>query len=157
MNTRAILKEALKGCDRAEVAHFLGMSLGTLNNQVAGELPYFPKGRTQNILDRVYNLVDITHETTGTNVVLEKFAEEFGFILIANPAIRTDATPAVSKIAQILKEFSHVIDEIAAANLDGDIGPREAEGIRAKWEILKRCLEEFVLACETGRYRKGRE
>lgn len=152
MNTQKVLKEALKGCDRAEVARMVGMSLGALNNQIAGELPYFPKGKTQNFLDRVYNFIDITFATTGRMVVLEKLAEEFGFMLIANPTIIATDSPAITKIASILKEFSAVIDEIGQANADGKIELHEAERIRAKWEIMKRVTEEFVLACETGKF-----
>lgn len=157
MNTRKILKEALKGCDREEVAKFLGMSLGSLNNQIAGELPYSPKGRSPNILDRAYLLIDIIHETTGNVLILEKLAEEFGYLLIENPAITTTETPAIQQIAAILKEFSAVIEEISTANADGRIEPPEADRIRAKWEIMKRVTEEFVIACETGRYQNTRE
>lgn len=157
MNTQKILKEALKGCDREEVAKAIGMSLGSLNNQVAGELPYFPKGKTPNFLDRVYNFIDITFTTTSRMVVLEKLAEEFGFMLIANPAIIATDSPAITQISAILKEFSAVIDEIGQANADGLIEPHEAERIRAKWEIMKRITEEFVLSCETGKFNKQAE
>ena len=67
MDTRKVLKRALIGCDREEVAKVLEIHPGSLNNQVAGELPYRPKGNTQNILDRIYNLIDITYETTKKN------------------------------------------------------------------------------------------
>ena len=154
MNTRNVLKDALRGCDREEVARMIGMSLGSLNNQVAGELPYFPKGKTQNFLERVYNFIDATYSTTGRMVVLEKTAEEFGYMLIANPTIVAADSPAITRIAAILKEFSAVIDEIGNANSDGRIELHEAEKIRAKWEIMKRITEEFVLACETGKFNK---
>lgn len=157
MNTQKVLKEALKGCDREEVAKAIGMSLGSLNNQVAGELPYLPKGKTLNFLDRVYNFIDVTFTTTNRMVVLEKLAEEFGFMLIANPAIITTDSPAITQISAILKEFSAVIDEIGQANADGRIELHEAERIRAKWEIMKRITEEFVLACETGKFNKQEE
>lgn len=152
MNSRKVLKDALKGCDREEVAKFIGISLGSLNNQIAGEKPYSPKGTSPNILDRVYALVDIVHETTGDISILEKLAEEFGYLLIENPAITTTETPAIQQIAAILKEFSAVIEEISTANADGRIEPHEADQIRSKWEVMKRITEEFVLACETGKY-----
>lgn len=155
MNTRNILKEALRGCDREEVARMVGMSLGSLNNQIAGELPYAPKGNTQNFLDRVYNFIDITYSTTNQMVVLEKLAEEFGYMLIANPAIIAADSPAITRIAAILKEFAAVVDEIGNANSDGRIELHEADKIRAKWEIMKRITEEFVLACETGKFVKN--
>lgn len=157
MNTRKVLKDALKGCDRGEVARFIGISLGSLNNQVAGELPYSPKGNSPNILDRAYALIDIVHETTGDISILEKLAEEFGYLLIENPAITTTETPAIQQIAAILKEFSSVIEEISTANADGRIEPPEAGRIRSKWEVMKRITEEFVLACETGKYNRTEE
>lgn len=152
MNTQKTLKKALEGCDRDEVAKYLGMTLGSLNNQISGELPYCPKGKTPNMLDRVYRLIDITFVTTGKMIILEKLAEEFGFIMIQNPAIRSDDSPAITQISKILHEFSSIIDEIGNANSDGRIEPHEAEKIRLRWEILKRTLEQFVLACETGTY-----
>lgn len=54
MNSRKLLKAALDGCDRADVANAIGISLGSLNNQIAGELPYFPKGKTL----RAYQLIN---------------------------------------------------------------------------------------------------
>lgn len=157
MNTRKVLKAALIGCDRGEVAKAVGMTLGSLNNQVAGELPYLPKGRTPNMLDRVYGLIDITFETTGRMDILEKFAEEFGYMLIANPTIRTDESPAVAQIARILKEFSDAVEEIGRAHADGRIELCEAERIRARWEIAKRTFEEFVTACEAGKFNSKSE
>lgn len=152
MNTRKILKEALKGCDREEAARAAGMSLGSLNNQVSGELPYLPKGKTPNLLDRIYLLIDAVRESTGSMLILEKLAEEFGFMLIANPAITAAESPAITRISEILHEFAAVIDEIARANADNLIDSHEAGNIRAKWEFMKRITEEFVLACETGKY-----
>ena len=150
MNTRKILKAALEGCDRAEAARFMGMSLGSLNNQIAGELPYFPKGKTPNCLDRVYRLIDATSSATGKQIVLQALAEEFGYMLIANPAIRVDESPAIAQISRILNEFSGVIDEFGRANADGRIETFEAARIRRRWEPLKCMIEEFVLACENG-------
>ena len=154
MNTRLIMKKALKGCDRAEVAAALEMHIGSLNNQVAGELPYKPKGKTQNMLERVYNFIDVTHESTGKMIVLEALAEEFGYCLIKNPAVHSCNKPAVTKITEILKDFSAVIDEISVSLEDGRIEKYEAEKIRSRWEMMKRLTEEFVLACETGHYDK---
>ncbi|MEA4863348.1 MAG: hypothetical protein VB042_08585 [Victivallaceae bacterium] len=152
MNTRKTLKEALVGCDRGKAAEAAGITLGSLNNQVSGELPYFPKGTTPNFLDRVYNFVDLVFSETGKVVVLEKLAEEFGFMLIANPVIRATDCPALGRIAQIMRDFASTIDEMGKAVEDGVIDKDEAAGIRARWEIVKRQTEEFVLACETGAY-----
>lgn len=152
MNTRQMLKKALYGCDREEVAKAMGMNVGSLNNQVAGEKPYFPKGKTQNFLDRVYNFIDATYESTGKMITLEALAEEFGFMLVKNPAVHACDSPAVAKIAAILQDFAKVVDEIGKAVEDGVIETYEAEQIRARWEVLKRLIEEFVLACETGKY-----
>ena len=85
-------------------------------------------------------------------IVLEAFAEEFGFILIKNPTIQASNIPAIEKISEILKDFAGVVEEISEATKDGCIKKYEGEKIRAKWEIMKRMTEEFVLACETGGY-----
>ena len=152
MNTRKTMKAALTGCDRAEVARAMGMTLGSLNNQISGELPYLPKGKTPNCLDRVYFLIDATSGTTGEHVILQALAEEFGYMLIANPAIHVDESPAIAQVSRILNEFSNVIDEFGRANADGRIEQFEAERIRRRWEPLKCMIEEFVLACESGSF-----
>lgn len=85
------------------------------------------------------------------------FLEEFGFILIQNPAIRSDESPALEQIARILHDFSAVIDEFGRAYADCRIEKHEAEQIRNRWETLKRVLEQFVLACETGKYDNKKE
>ncbi len=154
MNSRQIMKKALKGCDRNFVAETMGIQVGSLNNQVAGELPYHPKGKTKDFIDRVMSFIDATNAETGQQVLLEWMAEEFGCILINNPMISAASSPAISKISEILRDFAAVIDEISKAAADTRIEQHEAEKIRAKWEIMKRITEEFVLACETGVYDK---
>jgi len=152
MNTRKTMKAALEGCDRAEVAAAMRMTLGSLNNQISGERPYLPKGKTPNCLDRVYSLIDATNGTTGKHVILQALAEEFGYMLIANPAIRVDETPAIAQVSRILNDFASMIDEFGRANADGRIEPFEADRIRRRWEPLKCTIEEFVLACENGNF-----
>ena len=152
MNSRQILKKALKDCDRKFVADTMEMSVGSLNNQVAGELPYKPKGKTKNFVDRVMSFIDAVNVDSGNLILLEWMAEEFGCIVIKNPAISATNSPAITKISEILRDFASVVDEIGKATEDNRIEPLEAEKIRAKWEIMKRITEEFVLACETGVY-----
>ena len=157
MNSRKIMKKALFGCDRKEVAKMIGISPGSLNNQVAGEFPYLPKGHTMNFVDRIMAFVDITYETTGKMILLEAMAEEFGFMLIKNPAINATSTPAFAKVSEILRDFASMVDEISKATGAQVIEHDEAEKIRAKWEIMKRVTEEFALACETGAYDKNKK
>lgn len=152
MNSRQALKEALKGVDRNIVAKAIGLQIGSLNNQVAGELPYFPKGKTLNFLDRVMECMAAIEAETGKHTLLEWMAEQMGCIVIKNPAINATSSPAISKISEILQDFSSVVDEIGKAAEDNRIEPAEAEKIRAKWEIMKRTVEGFVLAGETGVY-----
>jgi hypothetical protein len=152
MNSRQALKKALKGADRHAVSKAMEIAIGSLNNQVAGEKPYFPKGKSQNFLDKVMNCIDSVNAQTGNLILLEWMAEEFGCMLIRNPAISATSSPAITKISEILRDFSSVIDEIGKATEDQKIEHHEAEKIRAKWEIMKRITEEFVLACETGVY-----
>jgi hypothetical protein len=69
MNSRQILKKALKGADRHAVAKAVDMQIGSLNNQVAGERPYFPKGKTQNFLERVVNCIAAINADTGNFIL----------------------------------------------------------------------------------------
>lgn len=152
MDSRQALKEALKGADRNTVAKAIQMQIGSLNNQVAGELPYFPKGKTLNFVDRVMECMAAVEAETGKHILLEWMAEQRGCIVIKNPVISATSSPAISKISEILQDFSSVVNEIGKATEDNRIEPVEAEKIRAKWEIMKRTVEEFVLAGETGVY-----
>ena len=154
MSTRKVLKEALKGCDREQVAKALNMTKGNLNNMIAGQKPYPPKGETPNVIDRVQTLIEVTSETTGRFEILQYLTEFFGFIMVKNPALEVTNSPAISQISKILSEFAKLIDEIGKANEDGIIEPFEAEQIRTKWEPCKRAIEEFVLACETEKFNK---
>ncbi|MDD5599066.1 MAG: hypothetical protein PHV82_14055, partial [Victivallaceae bacterium] len=95
MNSRQALKKALKGADRQAAARAMGIKLGSLNNQVAGELPYFPKGKTQNFIDRLYNFLAAVEADTGSLSLLEWLAEEFGCVLIRNPAVSAAESLAV--------------------------------------------------------------
>ena len=155
MNSRQILKKALKGADRYAVAKAMRIQIGSLNNQIAGELPYLPKGGTPNFLDRLMGFLEAVEANTGKLVLLEWIAEEFGCILIRNPSVSTTNSPAISKTAEILRDFAGVVDEIGKAAGSSRIEKGESEKIRAKWEIMKRITEEFVLACETGIYDKN--
>jgi hypothetical protein len=152
MNSRQALKQALKGANRHAVAKAMEMQIGSLNNQVAGELPYYPKGKTLNFVDRMMNFLESVEAENGTLTLLEWMAEEFSCILIRNPAVSVSNSLAISKISEILQDFAAVIDETGKAAADQRIEPHEAENIRAKWEIMKRTTEEFVLGCETGVY-----
>ena len=152
MNSRQALKKALKGADRNVVAKAMEMQIGSLNNQVAGELPYYPKGKTLNFVDRTMNFMEAVEAENGKLILLEWMAEEFSCILIRNPVVNVSDSPAISKISEILQDFAAVIDETGKAAADQKIEPHEADKIRAKWEIMKRTTEEFVLACETGVY-----
>lgn len=157
MDTRKLMRDSLKGCDRAEVARFLKMSLGSLNNQVAGELPYRPKGTSNNLLDKAWDFVDFCHGQTGNIVVLEKFAEELGYFVVPNPEINTTDMKVLDGIAGMIRDFAAIIEEVANANRDGGITQKESDRIRSKWEILKRISEEFVITCEVGKYSGGNE
>ncbi|UDQ97969.1 hypothetical protein AAEX28_13385 [Lentisphaerota bacterium WC36G] len=154
MNTTKILKEALKGCDREKVAKAINMTKGNLNNMIAGQKPYPPKGETPNVIDRVQTLIEVTSETTGRFEILQYLTEFFGFVMVKNPALEVTDSPAISQISKILGEFAKLIDEIGKANEDGIIEQFEADEIRTKWESCKRAIEEFVLACETGKFNK---
>lgn len=153
MDTRAVIKADLKGCDREEIAKAIGMSLGSLNNQVAGEKPYLPKGSSPNFLDKVYNFIDATITTTGQSAVLDELAKEFGFVLVENPNLSVTKQPAINQIAKMLNDFAELVDEVGQAHQDSNIDCDEAARIREKWETMKKETEGFVLACETGMYR----
>jgi len=150
--THSAIKHALHGCNRPAVAKTMQLAIGSLNNQVAGELPYQPKGKTPNFLDRVMAFMEAVESQTGKLTVLEYMAEEFGCVLVKNPMIRAGQEPIIKQVAEILRDFAAVVDEISKAESDLSITKDEGAKIRARWEVMKRLTEEFVLACESGLY-----
>lgn len=154
MNSRKILKNALRNVDRRKAAQIMGISLGVLNNQIAGEKPYSPKGTTPNFLERFYNLIDFLFESNGDLFIVEQLAEDYGYMLVANPEINASPLPVLSNVSRMVKRFSDTLTAVSDAAEDGLISEDEAAIVRLHWEKCKRQVEEFVLAAECGYYRK---
>lgn len=157
MNSRKILKNALRSVDRKKAAEIIGVSLGVLNNQIAGERPYRPKGNTPNFLERFCNLVEFLYDENGDAFILEQLAEDYGFMLVKNPEINASPLPIISNVARVVKRFSDTMSAVGDAADDGSITADEAALIRKYWENCKRQVEEFVLAAECGYFGKKEE
>lgn len=154
MNSRKILKIALKNVDRKKAAEIIGVSLGVLNNQIAGERPYRPKGNTPNFLERFCNLVEFLYDENGDAFILEQLVEDYGFMLVKNPEINASPLPVLSNVSRMVKRFSDTLTAVSDAAEDGLISEDEAAIVRLHWEKCKRQVEEFVLAAECGYFGK---
>ncbi|MEN9360615.1 MAG: hypothetical protein RL095_2150 [Verrucomicrobiota bacterium] len=150
--TRKAMKKACKDVGGAEVARAIGMHPGTLSNMISGQSPYEPLGKTPNLIDACLNFM----AATQNDETLAYLAMQRGFIIVRNPGVDQGDDPAIAAVSKMLTGFAQLIEEISNANGDLRITGNEAANIRHRWEPLKRCIEEFVVAAEAGTYcRKG--
>lgn len=107
----------------------------------------------RNPLDRLAEIVEATGDVEVVNWLCKRAG---GFFV---PDCEVDARDRCTDLllgAQgLVKEFSDMLEEVSRsiAN-DGAIEPCEAARIRRHWETLKRVAEGFVVASESGLFRK---
>ena len=59
---------------------------------------------------------------------------------------------AMQRVAEIVGQFSALLQQISVAALDHSISKKEAKEIRECWDKLKSYAEGFVRCCEEGDY-----
>jgi len=109
----------------------------------------------RNPLDR---LAEIVHETGDRNVV-QWLCHEAGGFFVSNPNVRSakTGTELLVNTQRMVQEFSQLLLTVTKSiEDDGRIQPAEAERIRDSWELFKRTVEEFAIACERGLFGSGR-
>jgi len=106
----------------------------------------------KNPLDRVRDLYALTKDIK----LVRWLCNEAGGFFVVNPGpiddIDLDQT-IFETTRDLVKEYSELLDTVttSVAN-DNRIDAGEADLIRGKWEDLKACVEQFVVACEKGHY-----
>ncbi|MBI4231252.1 MAG: hypothetical protein HY608_10490, partial [Planctomycetes bacterium] len=80
-----------------------------------------------------------------------------GGFFVPNPPAPAGPSPVLQSIRTMVREFSELLDTVTESiENDGKIDEGEARRIRTSWEDLKRHMEQFSIACESGRYQRGR-
>ena len=106
----------------------------------------------KNPLDRVREMYALTKDIR----LIRWLCNEAGGFFVANPdpQLRTSYDEAIfSETRGMVRDFSELLDTITESiEVTPGINRDEADEIREKWEDLKSCVEEFVIACEKGHY-----
>lgn len=109
----------------------------------------------RNPLDRVADIVRVT----GDRDVVNWLCHEAGGFLVPNPsgAPPDVSTELLSNTQRLVKEFSQLLLTVTKSiEDDGEIEPVEADRIRDAWELFKRTVEAFTVACERGVYQTSK-
>lgn len=103
----------------------------------------------RNPLDRLADIVRVTADRDVVNWL----CHEAGGFYVSNPGTPPDDVPTELLIntQRLVKEFSQFLLTVTKSiEDDGEIEPIEADRIRERWELFKRTVEGFTVACERG-------
>ena len=111
----------------------------------------------RNPLDRVREIYMLTKDIR----VIRWLCNEAGGFFMANPEVDLSKSPDESIFTQtreMMRDFTELLDAVTVSvEDDSHIDRDEADQIRQRWEDLKACVEEFVVACERGHYHVQRK
>ena len=108
----------------------------------------------RNPLDRLAEIVD----ATGDPNVVNWLCHTAGGFFTPNPtgAVGDIGTKLVVSTQHLVREFSQLLLTVTKSiEDDGEIELDEAERIRNAWEVFKRTVEAFTVACERGKFQSG--
>ncbi len=148
MQSYELLREILQKANAKEVAAELGLSLSMIYK--LAEPPGEGAGSgTVNPLDRIEVLLRSAKDPR----LVQWICQRAGGFFIKNPRV-TNPHPhfLIPATNEIVQEFADLLAVVATAASDNQITPKEAEEIRARWEVLKSVTEGFVQCCEHGNF-----
>ena len=106
----------------------------------------------KNPLDRVREMYLLTKDIR----LIRWLCNEAGGFYVTNPVpeLRKSHDESIfSHTRSMVRDFSELLDTITESlETTPGISMEEADDIRQRWEDLKACVEEFVIACEKGHY-----
>ena len=105
----------------------------------------------RNPLDRLAEIVD----ATGDPNVVNWLCRAAGGFFTPNPSggVGDIGIELLIRTQQLVREFSQLLLTVTKSiEDDGEIEPDEAERIRHAWEVFKRTVEAFTVACERGMF-----
>lgn len=148
MESHEVLREVIKETSPKKISADLNVSMSLVYKWC--EKPAEDQGNTgANPLDRVDQLM----RATGDTRIIHWLCHQAGGFFIRNPE-RREAHPEylIPATNQIVREFADLLAAIAEASASNQVGPRESEIIRRRWEELKSDTETFVGLCEAGNF-----
>lgn len=153
MQSHEVLREVLKKTSAKQIAADMGLSLSLIYKWA--EPPSDATGSgANNPLDRVDQLLKITHDTRIAQWVCERAGGFFIRNPEANAAQPTSLIPTTNAIVQ---EFADMLAVIATASADNHVTKDEAKQIRRRWEELKSVTEGFLRAAEEGTFTTAKD
>jgi hypothetical protein len=124
-------------------------------DSAASEDHYLPASGTQNPLDRIQRIYELTKDPAVISWICQ-MADGF----FVKNAVVEDVPADVRmfrNVQKFVKEFSETLDTIGKCYSDDSrIDNCDATMIRKEWEELKQIGESFVRACESGRFSPSR-
>jgi hypothetical protein len=106
----------------------------------------------KNPLDRVREMYLLTKDIR----IIRWLCNEAGGFYVTNPVLelrKSQDESIFTHTRSMVRDFSELLDTITESiEVTPGINRDEADEIREKWEDLKSCVEEFVIACEKGHY-----
>ena len=106
----------------------------------------------RNPLDRVREMYQLTKDIR----LIRWLCNDAGGFFIADPFVDPEKTQDQSiflRTRAMMRDFTELLDAVTVSvEDDSHIDQDEASEIRQRWEDLKACIEEFVVACERGHY-----
>ncbi|HHY85487.1 MAG TPA: hypothetical protein GYA07_08130 [Verrucomicrobia bacterium] len=152
MRSHELLREVFQKTSPKQVAAELGLSLSMIYKWA--EPDEGTGSGTANPLDRVEALLRCTNDTR----LVQWICQRAGGFFILNPKInRPHPSYLIPATNEIVQEFADLLAVIANAAADNQITPKEAQKIRARWEVLKSVTEGFVACCENGNFSELKE
>jgi len=146
MESHEVMREVLKTTSAKAIAADMGLSLSLIYKWA--EAPTPESGGASSPLERVGQLIEITHDARIAQWVCEKA----GGFFIRNPAELRPSVELIPVTNDIVQEFADMLAAIAKSSADNVITPEEAKNIRRRWEELKSVTESFVRAAEQGTF-----
>lgn len=111
----------------------------------------------KNPLDRVSEM----YERTRDIKLIRWLCNQAGGFFVANPepcAASSVMESLFTETHEMVREFSALLDTVTTSfDDDKAIDRGEADEIRQRWEVLKACVEGFVIGCEKGHYQLAKK
>ena len=148
MESHEVLREVIKETSPKKISADLNVSMSLVYKWC--EKPAEDQGATgANPLDRIEQLIRSTQDPR----IIHWLCQHAGGFFIRNPE-RREAHPEylIPATNQIVREFADLLAAIAEASGGNQVGPKESEVIRRRWEDLKSDTETFVTLCEQGNF-----
>jgi hypothetical protein len=144
MDSYDIVKQILKLIPAKQIASDMGISLSLVYKWA--EPPIIGSG-TSNPLDRTELLTRIS----GGFAPIEWLCARLNGRFVPGAPPEIPELQVNRSRPEIVRELGYLLIELAAIAAEGEVPGPKVKSLRKQWEHVKKILEMFVLAAETGR------